>query len=339
MSNHIVNRHTLTDGGPRDRHTNQPRDEPSGTADVNLLDAYSQAVIAVVEKVSPAVVAVVAGREGSARGSGSGFVISPDGLVVTNSHVVHGQSRLSVQTVDGDNLEAELVGDDPTTDLAVIRLRASDLPYARLGDSQSLRVGQLVIAMGDPLGFHSTVSTGVVSALGRAMRARDGRLIENIVQHSAPLNPGNSGGPLVDSRSQVIGINTAMVAMAQGLSFAIPSSTAKWVVGELVTHGSVRRLYLGIAATVVPLPRSLARRLDILNDRAVEVISVDPGGPASRAGIRPSDRIIAVDDRILLNVDDLHRLLTVLPAEHELTLTVIRSDQLMTFPIEPAPAG
>ena len=191
-------------------------------------------------------------------GAGSGFLLTPDGYALTNSHVVHGRPNVQATTEDGDTLSAELIGEDPATDLALLRLAARDLPFAELGDSQTLQVGQLVIAMGNPLGFQSTVSTGVVSAVGRAMRGQEGRLIENIVQHTAPLNPGNSGGPLVDSHGRVVGINTAVIAMAQGLGFAVPSATARWVVGELISHGRVRRLALGISATVVPLPRRLA---------------------------------------------------------------------------------
>src|SRR5262245_13018958 len=209
--------------------------------DAELLDAYSQAVMGVVGRVGPAVISVAGHPADNRPGQGSGFVITPDGFALTNSHVVHGRHRLRATTEEGDALDARLVGDDPSTDLALIRLAARDLPHAELGDSDGLRVGQLVIAMGNPFGFRSTVSTGVISALGRAMRSQQGRLIENIVQHTAPLNPGNSGGPLVDSKSRVVGINTAVIAMAQGLGFAVPATTARWVVGELLAHGRVRR--------------------------------------------------------------------------------------------------
>ncbi len=279
-------------------------------ADVQLLDAYSQAVVHVAEAVSPAVFAV-SGRRGSGNGGyGSGVLITPDGYALTNSHVVRGQTGLSASTEGGDRLDAELVGDDPATDLALLRLAAGDLPCAEVGDSNMLRVGQLVIAMGNPLGFQSTVSTGVVSALGRSLRSESGRLIESIIQHTAPLNPGNSGGPLLDSHGRVIGINTAIVPMAQGLGFAVPASTAKWVIGEILAHGQVHRPYLGIAAMVRPLPRLLARELDLLNDRAVEVASVEQGGPAEEASIRPGDLIYSINGRLVSDVDDMHRLLS-----------------------------
>ncbi|MCG8586119.1 MAG: trypsin-like peptidase domain-containing protein, partial [Pirellulales bacterium] len=216
-------------------------------------------------------------------GSGSGFLITPDGYALTNSHVIHGRDSVSARTTDGDRIEAELIGDDPATDLALVRLAARELPAADLGDSETLRVGQLVIAMGDPLGLHSTVSAGVVGAVRRSMRGQEGRLIDNIVQHSAPLNPGNSGGPLVDTHGRVVGINTAIVAMAQGLGFAVPANSAKWVIGELMSHGRVRRPYLGISAAVVPIPRYVMRELDLFNDRAIEiVIRVSPCGKVAR---------------------------------------------------------
>src|SRR5580658_2148995 len=233
-----------------DSGQNQPTTKVSSpaeaTRDADLLDAYSQAVINVAQNVGQAVIAVAA-RGDQRGGMGSGFLVTPDGYAVTNSHVVHGRDSFTATTEEGDKIPADLVGDDPSTDLALLRLVARDLPYATFGDSQALQVGQLVIAMGNPFGFRSTVSTGVVSAVGR--------LIENVVQHTAPLNPGNSGGPLVDSRGRVVGINTAVIAMAQGLGFAIPSSTAAWIVGELAAHGRVRRLSLGITVTVTQLAR------------------------------------------------------------------------------------
>jgi S1-C subfamily serine protease len=293
-----------------------------------LLDAYSQAVIHVVETVSPAVISVF-GRDRDGRGgAGSGFIVTPDGYAITNSHVIDDRPKLSAETADGDRLPAELVGDDPATDLAVIRLAASGLPYGQLGDSDALRVGQLVIAMGSPLGLQSTVSTGVVSALGRSMRARDGRLIENIVQHAAPINPGNSGGPLVDSRGRIVGINTAIIAMAQGLGFAIPSKTAEWVLQEILAHGRVRRRQLGIVAQVTRLPRVLVRELDLLADQGVEVREVAPNSMASSAGIHPDDVIVALAGRLVTSIDDLHRLLMTVPADQGFELTVIRGEVL-----------
>jgi S1-C subfamily serine protease len=300
-------------------------------SDANLLDAYSQAVIHVVETVSPAVVSIT-GRDANGRGgSGSGFIVTPDGYAITNSHVVDGHSRLEAETTEGDRLRAELIGDDPATDIAIVRLSASGLTYAQLGDSDALRVGQLVIAMGSPLGLQSTISTGVVSALGRSMRARDGRLIENIVQHAAPINPGNSGGPLVDSRGLVVGINTAIIAMAQGLGFAIPANTAQWVLQDILTHGDVRRRQLGIVASATRLPRALVRSLDLLADQGVEVREVAPRGVAELAGIRSDDIIVALNGRLVTSIDDLHRLLMTVPADQGFELTVIRGEAQRTI--------
>jgi S1-C subfamily serine protease len=238
---------------PEDRAGPGNQPGQNKVADADLLDAYSQAVIRVVDAVSPAVIGLAA-AEGGRGGSGSGFLVTADGYGLTNSHVVGGRAGLVATTADGDRLDAQVIGDDPATDLALVRLAARDLPFAPLGDSDALRVGQLLIAIGSPFGFQSTVSTGVVSALNRTMRGEEGRLIENIIQHSAPLNPGNSGGPLVDSRGRVVGVNTAIIAMAQGLGFAVPANTARWVTSELLSHGRVWRLHLGITATMVFLP-------------------------------------------------------------------------------------
>lgn len=314
---------------------------PSGRptpADADLLDAYSQAVIGVVAKVGPAVISLT-GREGERGGMGSGFLITPDGYALTNSHVVHGRSRLKAITPDGDFLDADVVGDDPATDLALIRLAARDLPYTELGDSETLQAGQLVIALGNPFGFQSTVSTGVVSALGRAMRSQEGRLIENIVQHTAPLNPGNSGGPLVDSRARVVGVNTAIIPIAQGIGFAVPGNTARWVIGEFLTHGRVRRLSLGIGATAVELPRRIVRELDLLTDRAVQAVDIIPSGPAHAAGLVRGDLIVAVNARVVTGVDDLHRLLAGLPLDRSFALSVVRGEDLLEIPVEPRLAG
>jgi S1-C subfamily serine protease len=314
----------------------RPSPAARATTDADLLDAYSQAVIQVVETVSPAVISV-SGQNGDGRGcSGSGFLVTPDGYAITNSHVVNDRPKLSAETTDGDRLNVELVGDDPATDLAVIRLAASGLPVTQLGDSAALRVGQLVIAMGSPLGLQSTVSTGVVSALGRSMRGRDGRLIENVVQHAAPINPGNSGGPLVDSRGFVVGINTAIIAMAQGLGFAIPSRTAEWVLGEILTHGRVRRRQLGIAAQVTRLPRTLVRELDLLADQGVEVRDVSRNSLAAQAGIEACDIVVALAGRVVTSVDDVHRLLMTVPTDQGFDLTVLRGDVLETLHVPAA---
>jgi S1-C subfamily serine protease len=278
----------------------------------SALDAYSRAVIEVVEKVGPAVVAVTGGRgrsdEEPRGGSGSGVLVSPDGYVITNSHVVGGRKRLIGITAEGDRIDADVVGDDPATDLALIKLAAGELPHAALGTG-SPRVGQLVVAVGNPFGLQSTVSTGVVSALGRSLRGRDGRLIEEVVQHTAPLNPGNSGGPLVDASGRVVGINTAVIAWSQGVGFAVPVTTARWVVGELVEHGRVRRAYLGIGVANMPVASSLARELDLLNESGVEVTMVQAGSPAERAGVREGDVIVGAEGRLVESADDLHRVL------------------------------
>jgi len=304
-------------------------------ADADLLDAYSHAVISVVHRAGPAVISVTGHPDDGQRGQGSGFLVSADGLALTNSHVVGNRQRLRATTEDGDSLDAKLIGDDPATDLALIRLAARDLPHAELGDSDSLQVGQLVIAMGNPLGFRSTVSTGVVSALGRAMRSHQGRPIENIVQHTAPLNPGNSGGPLVDSRSRVVGINTAIIAMAQGLGFAVPASAARWVMAELLAHGRVRRLSLGISAAIVPLPRRIARDLDLLAEQAVEIMEILRDSPAASAGLRPADWIVGAGGRIVAGTDDLHRVVSSLKEEREVELQIVRNERLIEITITP----
>jgi S1-C subfamily serine protease len=320
---------TVGDAANSDRTPQPARPEAAGAAanDLDLLDAYSRAVIGVVDGLGPAVICVEGPRGESHGGQGSGVLLTPDGYALTNSHVANGRKTLTAVTEEGDRLDAELVGDDPHADLALIRLAARDLPFAELGDSDALRVGQLVIAMGNPLGFRSTVSTGVVSATGRAMRGVGGRLIENIVQHTAPLNPGNSGGPLVDTRGRVVGVNTAIIVMAQGLGFAVPANTARWVVGELLTHGQVRRRWLGITGTTVALPRALVRELDLVTDEAVEVIEVAGGSPAAGAGLRAGDAIVTAAERVTTNVDELTRVIGLVPAGELLALEVIRDER------------
>lgn len=305
-------------------------------SDAELLDAYSQAVIAVVESAAPAVVSITGLRQGRPAGSGSGFVITPDGYVVTNSHVVEGHESFVAETVDGDRVGAELIGDDPATDLALLRLATSGLVHVQLGDSDALRPGQLVIAMGSPLGLQSTVSTGVVSAIGRNMRGRDGRLIDKVIQHAAPINPGNSGGPLLDSRGRVVGVNTAIIAFAQGLGFAIPANTAQWVVTEIFQHGSVQRRQLGITATTRRLPRQMVRELDLIADTVVEVIEVARQGAASAAGLRGGDLIAEVNGRLVTDVDDLHRLLAAIPREMPLAVTVFRGTERLELTVREA---
>lgn len=305
---------------------------PVGEA--SLLDAYSQAVVGVVQRVGPAVVSIQ-GSGPRGAGSGSGFLLTPDGYALTNSHVVQGMSHLAAHTQEGDAVDVELVGDDPATDLALIRLASRDLPFSELGESAMLQVGQLVIAVGSPLGFQSTVSTGVVSARSRSMRSAEGRLIENIVQHTAPLNPGSSGGPLVDSRGRVVGVNTAIIAFAQGLGFAIPADTARWVAGELITAGRVRRLQLGIRASVVEIPRQVVRDLDLLTGEGVHVLDVDRQSLAASAGLERGDVIVEVNGRVVTGLDDLHRLLASLPAAQPFTVGVVRGTQLHEVMVEP----
>ncbi|HUS38820.1 MAG: trypsin-like peptidase domain-containing protein [Pirellulales bacterium] len=318
-----------SDAGEPDSTRKQSAGSKPRSRDAEMLDAYSRAVIEVVENASPAVIGVSAPRGAKLSGSGTGFLITPDGYALTNSHVVAARDSMSATTTDGDRLDAQVIGDDPATDLALIRLAANDLPSIKLGDSDALRVGQLVIAMGDPLGLQSTVSTGIVSALGRSMRGYEGRLIEAIVQHSAPLNPGNSGGPLMDSHGHVIGINTAIIPMSQGLGFAVPANTARWIVSEIIAHGRVRRALLGITATVQQLGRPLVIELDLISDRGVLVASIQRGGPADRGGLQPDDILIAVNERVVTSVDDVHRLLSAYPDNQRVTLKLIRDAQLL----------
>jgi len=310
------------------------------SSDVELLDAYSRAVITVVETLGPAVVSISVGKESRRQeieqvGAGSGVAITPDGYILTNDHVIDEAKQVTVILSDGTSLTAALVGKDPATDLAIIRANASDLPHASLGDSNRLQVGQLVIAIGNPLGFQSTVSTGVVSALGRGLRSREGRLIENIIQHTAPLNPGNSGGPLVDSRGCVVGINTAIISMAQGISFSVPSNTARWVVSEVLTHGHVRRGYLGVAAQQRPLDRRLARFHNLKQTHAVGIISVNENSPAAKAGLRDADMIVTINGTSVAGVDDLHHELSKLPIGTAVKLTVVRGTERLELEIVP----
>jgi S1-C subfamily serine protease len=312
-----------------------------------LLDAYSSAVVRAAEVVSPAVVNIevrLPAAEGEARGgrrggSGSGFVITPDGFALTNSHVVHGAERLRVSLNDGHQTSAEVVGDDPDSDLAVIRLQTRDLPTVDLGDSRGVRVGQVAIAIGNPLGFQCTVTAGVVSALGRSLRSRSGRLMDNILQTDAALNPGNSGGPLVDSRGAVIGVNTAMILPAQGICFAIAVSTARLVATQLIAYGHVRRSYLGISAQNVALPGWLAREHDLLQDSAVLVAGVEAGGPAEVAGLQEGDLLVALDERPIMGIDDLHLLLTHERVGRPAMATIVRGEERRQIEVTPAEAN
>lgn len=329
--------------GQETEHSREHREVTNGTPDVELLDAYSKAVIGVVETVGPAVVSISAGKSlsshhGEQTGAGSGVVIAPDGYILTNHHVVDQAKRFTVIFTDGSSTAATLVGKDPATDLALIRAQATGLPYASLGDSAELRPGQLIIAIGNPLGFQSTVSTGVVSAQGRALRSRHGRLIENIIQHTAPLNPGNSGGPLVDSRARVVGINTAIIAMAQGIGFAIPANTARWVLSQLLQHGRVRRSFLGMGGRERILDKRLTRFLQMSSDRGVEVIFNDPQGPTAQAGLRMGDVVIAIADRPVTNVDDIHRILAEWPIGKPIKAAIVRGNKKLELEVTPSEA-
>ncbi len=307
------------------------------------LDSYSRAVVAVVEEVSPAVVNIevrhrLRGRQGQtqeAQANGSGFIFTPDGFILTNSHVVHGAHGLEVTLADGTRLPAAPVGEDPDTDLAVIRIQAPNLTPARLGDSRSIRVGQLVIALGNPYGFQCTVTAGVVSALGRSLRSISGRLIDNVIQTDAALNPGNSGGPLVTSRREVVGVNTAIIQAAQGICFAIPINTAKYVAGLLIKEGRIRRSYIGVGGQDVLLPRRLVRRHRLVQENAMRVISVEPGSPAARDGLQEGDLIVAFNEAPVSGVDDLHRLLTERQIGVPAAVKVIRGGDLKFLKITP----
>ncbi len=300
------------------------------------LDAYSQAVVHAVETVGPSVAHIeVKGARGARRGSGSGFSFTPDGLILTNSHVVHGAQAIRTTFADGPSTDADLLGDDPHTDVAVLRISASALAAAKLGTSRDLKVGQLAIAIGNPLGFQQTVTAGVVSALGRTLRSQTGRLIDDVLQTDAALNPGNSGGPLVNAAAEVIGLNTAIIPGAQGICFAIGVDTVKWVVGQLLAHGKVRRGYLGFGGATLPLSRRAARHFDLVNTGAIRVESVEPGTPAAREGVKIGDIVLRFDGKAVNGIDDLHRLLSHESIGRRVPLVVRRDSRLVEIAIEP----
>ena len=329
-----------------------PHHEEDRRQDDGLLDSYSRTVTAVAEAVSPSVVRIdVEGvksqqRPGQQRpgrprgpnesmGSGSGFVFTPDGFVLTNSHVVSGAKRITVTLLDGRKLPGHPVGDDPDTDLAVIRLYAPELTPVPLGDSSSLRVGQIAVAVGNPFGFDYSVTAGVVSALGRSLRTQSGRLVDDVIQTDAALNPGNSGGPLVDSRGHVIGVNTAMILPAQGICFAIAANTASFVVAKLMHEGRIRRSYLGVAGQNVPLHRRVVRFHGLSMESAVFVVSVEPDSPGARAGVRDGDLIVGFGDKPIAGMDDLHKLLTEDQTDKEAMLTVLRGSERHELTVKP----
>jgi S1-C subfamily serine protease len=307
--------------------------------DESLLDAYSQAVTSAVERVSPAVVKIdvqMHSRDGrSAGGSGSGFLFTPDGLIMTNGHVVHRAEKIRVTFPGGESGSADLIGEDLDSDLAVLRIGFSPAPAAALGGSRTLRVGQLAIALGNPYGFQFTVTAGVVSALGRSMRSSSGRMIDEIVQTDAALNPGNSGGPLVNSSGEVIGVNTATILSAQGLCFAIGVDTAKYVASELIQHGKLTRSYIGLAGQNVPLHRRLVHYYGLPESTSVLVVSVQPDGPAAKAGIREGDLLITFQGKPVAGVDQLHRYLTGREIGHKSAISVLRGSQKIDLEIVP----
>jgi len=335
------------DDGPQG--ADGPRQGTGRVGESEILDAYSRAVTGAVDLVGPAVVHIQVvdapraseakgeGPGGPAGGSGSGVVVAPDGLILTNSHVVHGAGAISVSTQEGRRLPARLLGDDPDTDLALIRVDAAvTLPAARLGESRRLKVGQLAVAIGNPLGFECTVTAGVVSGLGRSLRARSGRLIEDVIQTDASLNPGNSGGPLVTSAGEVVGINTAVILGAQGICFAVASNTARFVLGHLIRHGRVRRSVIGIAGQQVPVLRRVARFHGLEQESGVRVAGLDVGGPAARAGLEVGDILVAVEGKTVGGVDDLVRLLTEDRVGRATGLLLLRGTELKRISVVPA---
>ncbi len=334
---------------------NAPATAASTNADDGgLLDAYSSAVVNAVERVAPSVVKIdvankrngsdaPAGRSRwrrSEQGSGSGFVFTPDGLILTNSHVVHGRGSISVLFADGQTHEGDIVGDDPDTDLAVIRVGATHLPSVRFANSKALRVGQIAIAIGNPYGFQATVTTGVVSALGRSLRAQTGRLIDDLIQTDAALNPGNSGGPLASTRGDIIGVNTAMILPAQGICFAIGSNTAQFVASRLIRDGRIVRGYLGIAGQNTPLPTPLARRLGLatasgVQTSGIQVMNIEPNGPTDHTTLKEGDIIVGFATQPITGIDDLHRVLAEDCIDRKTQLSVLRGQQLVQVDVTP----
>lgn len=325
--------HFVTNGGT-DPVPAPDANRPEPT-DSEALDAYSTVVVRVAERLRPAVVNLRAGR-GRASGSGSGVLFAPDGFLLTNHHVVQGSDRVRVRLSNGDEFDGRVVGNDPPTDLAVVHAEGGKLPHADLGDSAQLRVGQLVVAIGSPLGFESTVTAGVVSAVGRTLRSITGHLVDNVIQTDAALNPGNSGGPLVDSKGRVIGINTAVIQPAQGICFAIPVNMARQILPQLMQHGRVFRGYLGLHGRVVPIARHLQRQYDLTQQFGVEVIQLEENGPAAEAGVEEEDVIVALGDEPATSIDDLHRQLLRLPVGVPSTITLLRGQRRLVRMVIPS---
>jgi S1-C subfamily serine protease len=328
---------TQTLRGNPDLSDNQRPDNDQPSEAIASLDAVSSGIAALVDRVGPAVVRVETTRVGRRSGGiGSGVIISPDGLVLTNSHVIHGHNEARLTDTEGRNLEARLIGEDRDTDLALLRVTAARrLASAVLGDSKELRRGQLVVAIGNPLGFEFTVTSGVVSALGRSLRASNGRLIDDVVQTDAALNPGNSGGPLVSTRGEVVGINTAVIAGAQGICFAVASNTAKFVLGELIRHGRVRRAYIGVSAQTVPVPRRFSQEFSLGNRFGALVIGIEPHSPAAAAGLITQDIVVKLGGETVAGVDDLVRLLDGGRVDQPVVMTALRFGKLVELTVRP----
>jgi S1-C subfamily serine protease len=307
----------------------------TGTTDLAAFDAYSRAVMGAVDKVGPAVLHLQIEAQKGPGGSGSGVVFTPDGYVLTNSHVIAGAKRITATFADGHSLTASIVGDDPDTDLAVLRLNGETPAWARLGSSRDLRVGQLVVAIGNPFGFQATVTAGVVSALGRSLRSRSGRLIDSVIQTDAALNPGNSGGPLVNSAGDIIGINTAIIAMAQGICFSISVDTVEFVAARLIREGRVRRCYIGVAGQNVPIARKVVRFHDLARESGVQAQSVAQDGAAAAAGLLSGDIIVELDGNPIGNIDELHRLLVEDRLGVSVPMVVLRRELKLTLPVVP----
>ncbi len=324
---------SLINNGAEPTPPSSPR--PDGESDeAEALDAYSRVVVRVAEALQPAVVNLRVGQ-GRSGGSGSGILFTPDGFLLTNAHVVGDFASTRIRLNDGREVEGRVVGSDPWTDLAIVQAQGTKLPHANLGDSQKLRVGQLVVAIGSPFGFESTVTAGVVSALGRSLRTITGHLVDNVIQTDAALNPGNSGGPLVDSHGRVVGINTAVIAPAQGICFAIPINMAKTLVPILLKHGKVHRGYLGLQVRTVPIPRFIQKELGLVQATAVEVMFIEENGPAEQAGVEVDDCILSIDEQPVANVDDLHKLLTQLPIDVPATIVLLRGQRRLERMILP----
>lgn len=336
----FVDNPTAGIGGQSENHFKDPE------AAADFLDTYSQAVVKVAETVSPAVVNITVTKRGQpvrgygrypfeAKGAGSGFVIASDGFILTNNHVVNGATEIKITTSDGTDYPARLIGQDPDTDIAVIRVDARDLPQVALGNSDALRVGQLVIAIGNPNGLQNTVTAGVVSATGRTLSSQNGRPIEGIIQTDAALNPGNSGGPLVDSHGRVVGVNTAIIAMAQGICFAVPINTARWIAGMLMTNGKVVRGYLGITCQQQPIPQAIVRQYDLKSKYGVGVLTVNPESPAARAGLKPNDLILSVNNQPVGSIFQLQRQLSGNLVGKDVPLTAVRGNSRLDLYVRP----